>query len=80
MLFIALFNWDMIIANYNIHHNYSNTIDTRFLLSLSDKTLQILDENKEQIIYRSGNEDFERQLSLKIDLFMLKIKHILIFK
>lgn len=47
MIFISFFSWDTIIARYNIKHNYVNEIDSEFLLELSDKTLYILNENKE---------------------------------
>ena len=46
MLIIASFNWDIIIAEHNISHPLSANIDTKFLLSLSSKTLPILARNK----------------------------------
>lgn len=46
MLTIAAFNWDLIIAEHNISHPLSANIDTKFLLSLSSKTLPVLAQNK----------------------------------
>jgi len=47
MLFVALFNWDTLIASYNLDYNRSN-LDTKYLLyDLSDKTLPILWKNKD---------------------------------
>ncbi len=40
----SFINWDVFIARYNI--NRPGTIDTEFLLSLSDKTLHILDQHR----------------------------------
>ncbi|NQY75204.1 MAG: DUF4173 domain-containing protein [Candidatus Margulisbacteria bacterium] len=55
-VFMSLFNWDGIIMNHNISHPEKNHIDVRFLLSLSDKTLPILNEHKE--ILEARNDDY----------------------
>jgi len=47
LLFVALFNWDTLIASYNLNYNRSN-LDTQFIVrELSDKTLPILWKNKD---------------------------------
>jgi len=47
LLFVALFNWDTLIAMYNLNYNRSN-LDTKFIVrELSDKTLPILWKNKD---------------------------------
>ncbi|PLX00573.1 MAG: hypothetical protein C0594_15585 [Marinilabiliales bacterium] len=40
-------NWDAIIAKNNFNHPYPGNIEANFLLSLSDKTLPILEKHKE---------------------------------
>jgi len=70
MIFISFFNWDIIIANYNIHKDYRYKIDTQFLLTLSDKTLHIMHENKNKI--QSFNPDYywNVQLDKRINSFI----------
>lgn len=46
LLFTSLFNWDLIIAEHNLNHAQNKQIDFLFELSLSDKTLPILDQNR----------------------------------
>jgi len=47
MLFVALFNWDTLIASYNLNYNRSN-LDTQFIVrELSDKTLPVLWKNRD---------------------------------
>ncbi len=47
---MALINWDSWIVSYNLAHpNLKNGIDLEFLLTRSDKTLPILDQNKSLI-------------------------------
>jgi len=61
LLFVALFNWDTLIASYNLNYNRSN-LDTRFLLyDLSDKTLPILWKNKDAF-RKSDGKDYQQLL------------------
>jgi hypothetical protein len=41
----ALVNWDLVIAAYNLKYTKKN-LDTSFLLTLSDTTLGLLQQNK----------------------------------
>ena len=72
LLFSALFNWDLIITQYNINKASNNAIDTAFLLNtVSDKNLYLLIE-KEQYLLQNGNlSTKETQFALqgKIDRF-----------
>lgn len=43
----TFFNWDVNIAKYNISHKEKITLDTTFLLSLSDRTLPLLHEHED---------------------------------
>ena len=47
MLFVigTTFNWDVLIAKYNISHSDRITLDLPFLLTLSDRTLPVLDQH-----------------------------------
>ncbi len=43
----SFINWDVRIAKYNIAHRDKITLDTAFVLSLSDRTLPVIHQNKE---------------------------------
>ncbi|MCB9235331.1 MAG: DUF4173 domain-containing protein [Bacteroidia bacterium] len=47
MLLLALFNWDILIAKYNLNHTTDKDIDVAFLMSLSDKALPVLYQHRE---------------------------------
>ena len=47
LLVSGTINWDVFIVNYNIEKRNTATLDVRYLMSLSDKTLPTLIENKE---------------------------------
>lgn len=47
MIFMCFFNWDIIITKHNLAHRLPNNMETSFLLTLSDKTLPLIDEKKE---------------------------------
>ncbi len=49
LILLTSVNWDMVIARHNLAHNYKSPIDWSFLLSLSDKTLLLLDENSKTL-------------------------------
>jgi len=67
LLFVALFNWDTLIATYNLSYNRSN-LDTRFVVSdLSDKTLPILWKNKDA--FGDVNSEGYQNLLKKIQRF-----------
>jgi hypothetical protein len=43
---LTLVNWDVLIARYNLSHTFKNGVDYNYLLTLSDKTLPIIYENR----------------------------------
>lgn len=85
-LFIAFFNWDVIIAKYNLSHNIKAGIDRVFLHKLSNKALYVIYENNEIILdnpaatYKKRafgnnsdlnyNEGWNYELKTKIDKFL----------
>lgn len=48
-IFMSIVNWDGIIVEHNLSHSNVKEIDWHFLLSLSDKTLPLLYEHKNEI-------------------------------
>ena len=53
LLVFSAANWDILIVKYNLVHKDSIVFDANYLLSLSDKALPILDQNRNVI---SNNE------------------------
>ncbi len=47
LVFASTIHWDEMIAKYNLARKSSISLDVQFLLSLSDKTLPILEKNKD---------------------------------
>ncbi|MEO0470358.1 MAG: DUF4173 domain-containing protein [Bacteroidota bacterium] len=74
---LALVNWDSFIAKHNLTRSYSSSLDTVFLLSLSDKTLPLLIENVDQAEARlsaKGQQEkfflYRHALEEKADAFL----------
>ena len=51
-------HWDEYIATYNLAHKQSIPIDVKFLLSLSDKTLPVIEQNKDVLEESFLSRDF----------------------
>jgi hypothetical protein len=53
---LSLVNWDVLIVSHNLdpRHVHSGILDTRFLLTRSDKTLPLLDAQREKLKGSSG--------------------------
>ena len=49
LLLLATVNWDGFITRYNISHVPVERMDTEFLLHMSDKTLPLLHEHKDEL-------------------------------
>lgn len=49
LLIMSSVNWDMVIVKHNVNHPNTENIDVKFLLSLSDKTLPVIDANREKL-------------------------------
>jgi hypothetical protein len=50
LVLMSSFNWDPIIANYNLTHFTSETLDRKFLRSLSDRALPVILQHKDVFI------------------------------
>jgi len=46
LLLFSSINWDVFIVKHNLSHSDSISVDADYLLSLSDKTLPVLDKNR----------------------------------
>ncbi|MCZ4244330.1 DUF4173 domain-containing protein [Pedobacter punctiformis] len=49
LLVFSTINWDVLIVKYNFAHESSIAVDPDYLISLSDKTLPVLDKNREKL-------------------------------
>lgn len=56
LLAFSTINWDVFIAKYNLTQNNNTSIDADYLLSLSDKTLPILDKNRLMLHYTESKD------------------------
>lgn len=56
LLGFSLVSWDVFIAKYNFNHSESKVIDPDYLLSLSDRVLPLLDENRDKLLGDSTSE------------------------
>lgn len=74
LVLLSSFNWDIIIAQYNIKNISSENMDVPFLLSLSDKTLPLIEENKhllskENEFYIRSTYDYNSTYLYEVKLF-----------
>ncbi|RDC58296.1 DUF4173 domain-containing protein [Pedobacter chinensis] len=51
LLVFTVINWDMVIVKHNLAHSNTIALDVDYILSLSDKTLPILDQNRVKLNY-----------------------------
>lgn len=66
LISLTLINWDVIIARFNLAHTFRANTDFNYLLSLSDKTLPILQENRERL----SSDDYRNQLDKRIEHYL----------
>lgn len=63
LLLFSTVNWDVLIVKYNLNHTDSVSIDPDYLISLSEKTLPLLDKNRTKI-YQSANNESETRMRI----------------
>jgi hypothetical protein len=77
-IFMSMVNWDGVIVQHNISHPKQQNIDIEFLLSLSDKTLPIIDQNKQLLFGKNWENgttyDFESWYQLRVKNFLAQSK------
>lgn len=82
LLLFSAINWDVLIVKYNLSYKDSAAIDADYLLSLSDKTLPILDKNRSslqiapiqlqkfpQMIVSTPDDEIQKRLDRRIGYF-----------
>ena len=62
---LTLVNWDVAIARYNLSHTFKNGVDYGYLLTLSNKTLPIIYENRSKL----PNEANQNWLQVRIEQY-----------
>jgi Domain of unknown function (DUF4173) len=62
---LTLVNWDVLIARYNLSHTFKNGVDYGYLLTLSNKTLPIIYENRSKL----PNEANQNWLQTRIEQY-----------
>jgi len=60
LLVFSTINWDVLIVKYNLNHTDLVSIDPDYLISLSEKTLPLLDKNRAKINQSATNESETR--------------------
>lgn len=63
LLAFSLINWDVFIAKYNLAQSDKVAIDADYLLSLSDKTLPLLDKNRAKLHYTPSKDLHGREIA-----------------
>jgi len=63
LLVFSLVNWDVFIVKYNLAKSDQVGVDADYLLSLSDKTLPILDKNRSKLHYEPSKRLYEREIA-----------------
>ncbi|MCZ4223390.1 DUF4173 domain-containing protein [Pedobacter rhodius] len=73
LLAFSAINWDIFIVKYNLSHSDSISVDADYLLSLSDKTLPVLDKNRSKLegflLKRSGKSTYQNELDERVSYF-----------
>jgi hypothetical protein len=75
-------HWDETIARYNLAHKNSIPVDVKFLLTLSDKTLPVLERNadvldsKNSMLFDMGDRLYSAELTPRA-MFELRKKEFL---
>lgn len=63
LLAFSVINWDVAIAKYNLSKSEEISLDADYLLSLSDKTLPVLDKHRLKLHYTPSKTSDEREIA-----------------
>lgn len=63
LLAFSLINWDVFIVKYNLAKSDQVGIDVDYLLSLSDKTLPVLDKHRSKLHYTPAKKGYEKEIA-----------------
>ena len=63
LLSFSMINWDVAITKYNLSQSEKISLDADYLLSLSDKTLPLLDQNRLKLHYTPSKIYIEREIA-----------------
>ncbi len=80
LVFASTVDWDVTIAKYNLARKSTIPIDVPFILSLSDRTLPIIEKNKDILIKSNipnGNNYYEYGMNDAITFFETRKKNFL---
>lgn len=67
-LIVSCVNWDIVIVNHNIQYTQVQNMDSKFLLSLSDKTLPAIHKNRNVLNLSEQMEwEYKRTLDQKLE-------------
>jgi len=63
LLAFSMINWDIFIVKYNLSHSDSISVDADYLLSLSDKTLPVLDKNRMKLQHTESKTEYGTEIA-----------------
>lgn len=79
LVFSSLFDWDAIITTHNINHPIRNNMETSYILCMSDKTLPLIEQNKQILeqetqynTYKAFDVSYEEFYKSRVDEFILR--------
>lgn len=81
LIFLACFNWDMLIFNHNFSHRKSKEIDINYLVDLSDEVILNLSKHRKELEKEEQmdfNDLYSRSGAYRFDyrLFQIKEAHL----
>ncbi len=80
LVFASIISWDVTIAEYNIARKSAVPLDIPFLLSLSDKTLPLIEKNKELLMNVDSHDNqfyYDGNYYDALDFFEIREKQFL---
>lgn len=63
LLVFSIVNWDVLIAKYNLTQSSKTSIDADYLLSLSNKTLPVLDKYRAKLHYTPNEAPYQNEIA-----------------